>query len=366
MKKILLIAYSDMSLSGVPVVYMSIVRQLHNDCMFDLIILKSDDMFFQNEFLSYGGKIYLFDSPKPNNLLKRTYWMFKGRSKGFLKFLNKQSIDLKSYDAIHSFDEIYSYDYFKIAKKCGVKNLILHINSAASAYPHIKSLKQKIVDYYQKKAKKICSDIIFVSNASLRLNNYKNKGQVIYNIYDEKKYGEIINCQHNTLVLSQIGTLSKRKNQLFTLEVLLKLKESYPGVILNIVGKELDKGYLHSLEHFIQTNDLSKNVVFYEPSADRKLLTENTSYVLFPSTQESFGLVLIESQATGVHCFASENIPNDADMGNVEFLKLNTKIWADRIVEYFNKNGNSRINPQHIDRFSSKTFRQKLLNLYSK
>ena len=42
MKKILLIADSNMSLSGVPVVYMSIVRQLHSEYTFDIIVLKDN------------------------------------------------------------------------------------------------------------------------------------------------------------------------------------------------------------------------------------------------------------------------------------------------------------------------------------
>ena len=69
MKNVLLIADSNMSLSGVPVVFMSIVRNLHKEYHFDIIVLKDNDMYFEKEFLSYGGKIFRFQFNKPSGFL---------------------------------------------------------------------------------------------------------------------------------------------------------------------------------------------------------------------------------------------------------------------------------------------------------
>ena len=363
MKKILLIADSNMSLSGVPVVYMSIVRQLHEECTFDIIVLKDNDMFFEEEFLSYGGKVFRFNCPKPDNIFKKLGWLLFKYPKEVKKFFNKNLV-LSEYSVIHSFNEGFSYPFFKESKRAGITKIILHICSAASSYPPRKDLSQFLFNSYQKKAKKICSNIVTVSQQSLKYVDYKNKGTVLYNIYDETKYGRIVDCAHNNLALTQIGTFSSRKNQLFSLEVVKKISETYPSVLLNIVGKEIETGYLNKMTDYIDKNNLNSNVKILNNKTDRIEMNRNTSYLIYPSTLESFGLVLIESQACGIHCFANKNIPNDADMGNVDFIGLNSTIWAKSIIEYYEKNGNSRKEPINTEKFSKEQFVKTLKRIY--
>ena len=363
MKKVLLIADSNMSLSGVPVVFMSIVKQLKNDYQFDIIVLKDNDMYFEKEFLSYGGKIFRFNCPKPDNFAKKFFWLTTKYYKK-VKFFLKRNIVLKEYSAIHSFHEGFSYPFLKEANKAGIKRRILHICSAKSAYPQKKTFSQFMFNWYQRKAMKYCTNIAFVSQKSLELNNYKNKGVVLYNIYDESKFGEIVECEHNNLVLTQIATFSFRKNQLFSLAVISKIKNEYPDVAFNIVGSEIEEGYLQKMKQYIEENNLQNNVRFLGNKVDRNELNKETSCMLYPSTMESFGLVLIESQSCGIHCFANKSIPNDADMGNTDFIELDVDTWANKIIKYFKENGNNRKKPINKDKFSIHQFINSLKSLY--
>lgn len=363
MKKILLIADSNMSLSGVPVVFMSIVRLLSKEYQFDIVVFKDNDMYFEKEFLSYGGKVYRYHFHKPDNFLKKLVWIKYSYYKSVKKFI-KDNIKLDEYTAIHSFQEDFSYPFLREAKKAGIKNRILHICSAASAYKIKKHLNRKLLDEYSKKAKKQSTHIAFVSQKSLELNDYKNRGVVVYNIYDEQKFGQITECVHDNLELTQIGTFSTRKNQLFSLEVVKRIKEDIPSVHLNIVGKEIDEGYLEKMNRYIKSNNLQKNVSILGTSTDRIELNKHTSYVLYPSTMESFGLILIESQASGIHCFANKEIPNDANMGNVDFLELNAELWSKSILKYFNRHHNSRKKPINAKKFSSDSFVNTIKKLY--
>ena len=145
-----------------------------------------------------------------------------------------------------------------------------------------------------------------------------------------------------------------------------KIKDKIPDVLLNIVGSEIQEGYLKKMEEYITNNNLKDNVNFLGNKVDRIELNKNTSFILYPSTMESFGLVLIESQACGIHCFANKDIPNDADMGNTDFLELNTDFWASRIIDYFEKNKNNRKKPINKDKFSKHQFVQTLKYLYTK
>lgn len=364
MKRVLLIADSNMSLSGVPVVFMSIVRNLCKEYTFDIIVLKDNDMYFEKEFLSYGGKVFRFNCPKPDTFLQKFFWLTTKYYKSVKLFL-KNNLNLKDYNAIHSFHEGFSYPFIKEAKRAGAKRRIVHICSAKSAYKQKITLSQILFNWYQRKAMKHATNIAFVSQKSLELNNYKNKGCVVHNNYDEKKFGEITNCIHDNLVLTQIATFSFRKNQLFSLEVVKKIKETIPNVLLNIVGSEIEDGYLQKMNDFISNNQLENNVKFLGNKVDRIELNKNTSYIIYPSTMESFGLVLIESQACGIHCFANKDIPNDADMGNTDFLPLDSSLWSDKIIKYFTEKGNQRKKPINKDKFSTNQFIDTLNHLYS-
>lgn len=361
-KKILLVAASNMSLTGVPVVYMSIIRLLKDEYDFDIVILNNDDMYFENEFLSYGGKIFNFISNKPNSSFKSLFWALFSFKKRAKKFILKE-LNLDEYSCIHTFNGELGSVLFRLTKKKNIKKYF-HICSAQSAYKRKKNIKELIWENIFSGSSKYSDKIIFVSKASMENSKYKNKGIVLYNIYDEQKFGKITTCNHNSLALTQIGTFSSRKNQLFSIEVIKKLKVFYPSVVLRIVGREIEDGYLKKIIDFIAINNLSENVKILNPSTDRIELNTETSFVLYPSVQDSFGLVLIESQACGIHCFVSNAVPNDADMGNCEFLPLNIDEWSNRIDCFFKENNNKRFNPINIEKFSKETFVRNLKKLY--
>lgn len=50
---------------------------------------------------------------------------------------------------------------------------------------------------------------------------------------------------------------------------------------------------------------------------------------ILPSHFEGLGLVLIEAQASGLPCFASDTVPKEADVtGLVEYIELCTEDWV--------------------------------------
>lgn len=363
MKKVLLIADSNMSLSGVPVVFMSIVRLLSKEYQFDIVVFKDNDMYFEKEFLSYGGRVFRYNFHKPDNFFKKLIWIKFSYYKSVKKFI-KENIKLDEYTAIHSFQEDFSYPFIKEAKRAGIKKRILHICSAASAYKLKKHLNRKLLDQYKKKTIKQATNIVFVSKQALEMSKYKNKGAILYSVIDTQKYNQIIECVHKDLELTQIGTLSSRKNQLFSLKIIKDIKRYIPNVRLNIVGRELEVGYLKKMKDYIHQEGLDANVSFLDASTNQIELYKHTSYVLYPSTMESFGLILIEAQSCGIHCFSNKEIPNDADMGNVDFLVLDPFLWSKKIMNTFNNKNNERKRPKNKDIFSEESFIKTLDNIY--
>ena len=92
---------------------------------------------------------------------------------------------------------------------------------------------------------------------------------------------------------------------------------------------------------------------------------------VMPSHYEGLGIVLIEAQAAGLPCFASDIIPSEASVSNlIEFidLALNSEVWANKILKYF-ENPLPRVSPvQQIYKkgYDSKFNIKELENFYEK
>ena len=113
--------------------------------------------------------------------------------------------------------------------------------------------------------------------------------------------------------------------------------------LFSFVGFDMN-GYKDKMVEKIEQLNLVPNVSFYPSNADIPQLLMNSSFFIFPSKHEGFGIVLIEAQAMGVKCFAADAVPTTTDCGGVIFLTLSDgpKVWAKRIIaEYENENNDN-------------------------
>ena len=118
--------------------------------------------------------------------------------------------------------------------------------------------------------------------------------------------------------------------------MLSHIKKEYPNVLLRLVGN----GEKAFLDNKIKELDLEKNVIFHNHNENKQLLFGKSSYLIMPSKREGFGIVLVEAQASGMYCFASNSISNSANLGGVIFLSLDDgpKKWADTITSFYKEN----------------------------
>ena len=60
----------------------------------------------------------------------------------------------------------------------------------------------------------------------------------------------------------------------------------------------------------------------------------SASVLMQPSVTEGFGIVLVEAQATGLFCCASDSVPRQTDLGGAVYLPLSDGPgkWADAIL----------------------------------
>ena len=116
MKKALIIAYNDLNNSGVPNVIYQVIKALHNDYSFDVLIFDDDNYYCQKLLKEkVDVKLIKYLDQKPNGKISRLLWWFYKRPHNHYLFM-KQLLKKESYSVIHSFKEYYSWPFFKAAK----------------------------------------------------------------------------------------------------------------------------------------------------------------------------------------------------------------------------------------------------------
>lgn len=331
MKRVLIVADRDLGNSGVPAVIMSIVRGLHSKYVFDIIVFENTETAFTKEFLSYGGKIVHLDIKKPSSTLGKIIFYLSNYRKQIFEELTKK-IKINDYSIVHSFKGIFSAPFLEYAKKNEIKKRILHINSVYDKNPKL------YLEILNKRNKRKC---IKYSNVRLAVSNEagcsffgRHDFKCVYNPINEKLYKKLP-PYFDKLSLTQIGTYSDRKNQLFTLEVFKKVKEKHPSAILNFLGYEVEPGYLERIKAFAKEYSIQDSIIFYDPSYSQIELLKKTSICLFPSKSEAFGLVAVENQACNRPVLCSNKIMKDIDCGGALFLDFEPEEWVAVIDNIF-------------------------------
>lgn len=332
MKKILMVSCEGLGNGGVQAVMMSIVKNLSSTYIFDALLFTSEKGFYDDEFLTYGGQIYRIPRYEGENLLKKKLdYYVRGSSlyKSVLKLLQEHG----PYDVIHCHDEFESAPIIKAAAMAGVPIRIVHTHVIAQKSNIVanclENYRRKVIEKYST-VKIGCSEEscnVFYQNPQNALvinnafDNYK---------FDAERYTVSGKMEFNLL---QIGSYSPIKNQLFSIKIIECIRRSYPEVKLILVGFSIGD-YKNKLLKEIEERKLSNNVILMPSNANTPRLLSESSGLLFPSLHEGFGIVLLEAQAMGTYCYASNKVPKTTNCGGVTYLALEdgAEKWAEKIM----------------------------------
>lgn len=339
MKRILLVSCEGLGKGGVQSVMMSIVRNLHLDYVFDMLLFTDEKRYYDEEFLSYGGRIFRIPHYNKNFFLrKKIDYYVRGKKiyKSVLKILKING----PYDIVHCNNEYESALVLKAAKKQNVPIRISHTHVIAQKGGFLFEIMRK----FRKKAiERYATVKIGPSKESIdSFFKYAGNALVVGNAYDDikfnkNKYRKVADGEKIRLI--QIGSFSENKNQIFSVEVVDCIRELYPSVQIVFIGFDVD-GYESMLKKEIEVKNLQNFVSFEQFDSNLPVLLSKSSALLFPSKKEGFGIVLVEAQAMGVRCYASDTVPISANCGGVDYLPLSAgaEVWAKKIIADY-KNG---------------------------
>lgn len=333
-EKILEVSCNGLGKGGVQHVIMNIVTALHEEYAFDVLVFTEGPDYYDDAFRAFGGTIYRI--PNKQYCFKKNIDSYIRGPRiffGTLKILREHG----PYSAIHCHNYFESAFCLLAAKAAGVKIRIAHSHNDASKVPFSRPrllkqrLLQPIVNRYATRkigCSRNASDYLFGKDvpALTVLNGIELKPFASGKQNPGYQAGEQIKLLH-------VGNFIAQKNQLFLVDLMSELRKRNLDFRMTMVGGS-EESYRDQVIRRIQEEGLEDSVTILPPDSDIPEEMRKADLFLFPSRFEGLGIVLIEAQASGLHCLVSGSVPPEADLGNIRYLStLEVSLWADAVQE---------------------------------
>jgi len=282
-----------------------------------------------------------------------------GRSSHFLHPL-KFEADLRAfmlehgpYDIVHSHFAEYNGLIMWIASRCGVRIRISHSHNDTRAVDSTAPLyRRAYLSLGKRLVKSYATHCLAVSEGAASSQFGASwpsdpRVQILYcgidlshfvtgENADQRQVRRNLGFHDGAFILGHVGRFAAQKNHAFLLRVVALLAREDPSVQLLMVGTG---PLLEEIRSLVVQMGLESRVVLLEPRSDIPLLMlEVMDLFVFPSLHEGLPLVVLEAQAAGLPCVASEATPKQASVvpGGIEFLslQLSAEEWAEKLRKY--------------------------------
>lgn len=306
---------------------------------FDFFSLSNEEEFYTKEAISLGANIFsskTFDQ-KPGiiRFLRKNLYLYRIMKK------NKYSIV-----HIHACTPL---DYIKVlfAKLAKVKLIIMHAHSSYYKLDSIsKQLTIKFIKLVFSSIPNYCiscsiesADFLYTkktiqSKKFKIIDNSVELEKYYYNHQYRNYYRKLLKIDKE-FVIGHVGRFSKEKNHEFIIECFYKIVQRNKNVILMLVGDGELKDNIKSLA--VKYNLIEK-VIFLEPTKEVYKIYQAMDIFWFPSLFESFGMVALEAQISGLKVLISDNVPKKVSLTeSAEILSLDKNIWCERTILALNE-----------------------------
>lgn len=148
-----------------------------------------------------------------------------------------------------------------------------------------------------------------------------------------------------------VGNIIPQKNPFFIAQIMKEVCAVRDDVELLWVGTgNLQKDVMAMIEEF----ELNQKVHFLGSRNDVPTIMKCCDVFLLPSLFEGLGIVLIEAQASGLPCVVSDNVPQLANCGAVQYLSLSSSnsIWVASILDAIDGEEEIVIDNKKLQNFS--------------
>ena len=291
---------------------------------FDYLYFKDIAVNCKNEIESLGGKCHKLPFP---SLLKP--WIFIKAVNNFFKTYK--------YNIIHSHITNLSFFFYPVAKLYGVKNIIQHSHNPTYSDKFLNNLINTFLFFFAMPfiTKKIaCSDLagkfLFKKDYTV-IDNGIDTEKFKFNQELRNKFRKELNIE-NKFIIGSVGRFEIQKNFHFLIEIFNEIYKQKKNSVLLLVG---DGSLRKDIEKRVQILNLTNCVKFLGVRNDVERIYQGMDAFVLPSLFEGLGIVAIEAQCSGLPCFVSDVVPDEAIICNAKKISLNKaeKEWASFILE---------------------------------
>lgn len=293
----------------------------------DFLVLKRVNSEKEAYAEKKGGKIYVL--PKSEKVV----------SKSKSEFL-KQLIKENGYSIVHVNIPYHNgVAVLKAAKSSKVPVRIYHVHCPKREDSFKTKLKS---DMYTPRCINNATDYLSCSHLAASTLFGKKEYHVLHNAIDAKKFkfDETKRTQlrneydlNNCFVVGAVCRIDKLKNPFFLVDTFGEIKKREASAKLVWLGSgDLDD----EVKQYAKEKGLKDDCVFLGSRTEVNDWYSAMDVLLFPSTLEGLGMVLIEAQASGLMCYTSRNVSKETDLtGLVHFADLSegASKWAETILK---------------------------------
>lgn len=336
--KVLQVCYS-LKTAGIETYVLNLQRNINsNEFEVHFLVYKNsaNDLFYKKEIEKLGGIVEIADSKETNYLLKHIL-----RRINYCKILKENSFDVIH---VHASCGLQGIEVF-LAHLMGTKNIIIHSHSSnlarSSKFNTLKHLLHKKGLVWIKKYSKYkiaCSEKAAQwlypnqHNVKIIANGIKCSAYR-FDVITRETVRTNLNLKQDTLVIGHIGSFSEIKNHSFLIDIFKNYQTINPDSVLILIG---DGKLKYSIYEKVKNSGLENTVIFMGLRTDCNLLLQAMDIFVFPSYWEGMPLALLEAQASGLHCLASDTITHQVNLtNNVKFLNLTSSPseWCTHIIK---------------------------------
>jgi len=168
--------------------------------------------------------------------------------------------------------------------------------------------------------------------------------------------------------LINVGTVNKRKNQIWLIDILAEIEKSGLIIPLVLVGQD-EKNEKAKILTRIESLNIRSKIIFLglQPKETTRKLLSNAKLYLHSSLQESFGRTLLEAISLRTPVLAREYNALSEIIDQEEIIKpdWDTSRTANFILRYLtNDNNRKRIQKKQYHRFQKIFMKEKMIETY--
>jgi glycosyltransferase involved in cell wall biosynthesis len=324
-----------MDRGGLETIIMNTYRAVDRaELQFDFVVHTKVQCAYDAEITSLGGRIF--------SVPKYLVW----NHLGYVRWWNDFFRNHPEYRVVHGHMRSTASIYLRIAKKYG-RTTIAHSHSTSSG-KGIKAILRSTLQLFIKNYADhllACSvpagkwlfgkNIVNAPNFHV-IPNGIDSTKFAYNTNIRAQYRKELNIDDNMVVIGNVARFHELKNHIFLLAVFQHFLKVRPNSLLLLVGDGNLKGQIIERARVL---NLDSNLRMIGSRNDVHGLMQAMDILVFPSSYEGFGNVVVEAQAAGLPVIASNGVPTEVKITDlVTFVSLEAPYeqWVSAILDKLN------------------------------